>query len=142
MLNRSAADAPPDRASRTALPFRPITRGRLFSTVLASRTSTRWREHRRWHARDVVDNATIVPRIDLAQEAPNLEVNTDDRRYLPAYIGREKQMRWIILFWTSSVSVLFAISIYVWRDLFKTERVVRPYLDDIPFQPNRYRHND
>jgi hypothetical protein len=51
-------------------------------------------------------------------------------------------MRWIILLWTSSVSVSFAISVYVWRDLFKTERVMRPYIDDIPFRPSRYRHND
>jgi len=51
-------------------------------------------------------------------------------------------MSWIMLLWTSSVSVLFAISVYVWRDLFKTKQVMRPYIDDIPFRPNRYRHND
>jgi hypothetical protein len=55
---------------------------------------------------------------------------------------RKKQMRWILLLWTSFVSVLFVISVYAWRDLFKTERVVRPYIDDIPFRPDRYRHND
>ena len=27
--------------------------------------------------------------------------------------------------------VLFALSVYAWRDLFKTERTVRPYIDDI-----------
>jgi len=51
-------------------------------------------------------------------------------------------MKWIMLLWTSFASVLFAISVHAWRDLFKTERVVRPYIDDIPFRPNRYRHND
>jgi hypothetical protein len=51
-------------------------------------------------------------------------------------------MMWIMLSFTSFVSVLFAFSVYAWRDLFKTERVVRPYIDDIPFQPSRYRHND
>jgi hypothetical protein len=44
-------------------------------------------------------------------------------------------VRWIMLLFTSFVSVLFAFSVYAWRDLFKTERVVRPYIDDIPFQP-------
>jgi hypothetical protein len=68
--------------------------------------------------------------------------HTDDGRYLAAYIERKKQMMWIILSWTSFASVLFALSVYAWRNLFKTERIVRPYIDDIPFRPNRYRHND
>ena len=51
-------------------------------------------------------------------------------------------MMWIMLSWTCFASVLFALSVYAWRDLFKTERIVRPYIDDIPFRPNRYRHND
>jgi hypothetical protein len=44
--------------------------------------------------------------------------------------------------WTSFVSVLIAISAYEWRDMLKTEQVVRPHIDDIPFRPNRYRHSD
>ena len=28
------------------------------------------------------------------------------------------------------------------RDMLKTKRVVRPYIDDIPFRPNRYRQRD
>ena len=51
-------------------------------------------------------------------------------------------MKWIILLWTSFAFVLFALSVYAWRDLLKTERTVRPYIDDIPFRPDRYRHND
>jgi len=51
-------------------------------------------------------------------------------------------MMWIMLSWTSFASVLAAFSVYAWRNLFKTERIVRPYIDDIPFRPNRYRHND
>ncbi len=51
-------------------------------------------------------------------------------------------MRWVMLLFTSFASVLLAFSVYAWRDLFKTERVVRPHIDDIPFRPNRYRHND
>ena len=51
-------------------------------------------------------------------------------------------MMWIILLWTSFAFVLFALSVYAWRDLLKTERTVRPYIDDIPFRPDRYRHND
>lgn len=51
-------------------------------------------------------------------------------------------MKWIMLLWTSFVSVLIAISAYAWRDMLKTERVVRPCIDDIPFRPNRYRHSD
>ncbi|PSO15399.1 hypothetical protein C7G41_36745 [Bradyrhizobium sp. MOS002] len=54
----------------------------------------------------------------------------------------EKQMIWIILSWAFFAFVLFALSVYAWRNLFKTERVVRPYIDDIPFRPNRYRLND
>jgi hypothetical protein len=51
-------------------------------------------------------------------------------------------MMWIMLSWTTFASVLFAFSVYAWRNLFKTERNVRPYIDDIPFRPNRYRHNE
>jgi hypothetical protein len=51
-------------------------------------------------------------------------------------------MKWIMLTFTSFVSVLAAVSAYAWRDMLKTERVVRPYIDDIPFQPDRYRHRD
>jgi len=51
-------------------------------------------------------------------------------------------LKWIMLLWTSIVSFLIAISAYAWRDMLKTERVVRPYIDDIPFRPNRYRHSD
>ena len=51
-------------------------------------------------------------------------------------------MKWIMLLWTSFVSVLIAISAYAWRNMLKTERVVRPYIDDIPFRPNRYRQSD
>jgi hypothetical protein len=46
-------------------------------------------------------------------------------------------MKWIILLWTSFVSVLIAIYAYAWRDMLKTKRVVRPYIDDIPFRLNR-----
>ena len=51
-------------------------------------------------------------------------------------------MIWIILSWAFFAFVLFALSVCAWRNLFKTERVVRPYIDDIPFRPNRYRLND
>lgn len=51
-------------------------------------------------------------------------------------------MKWIILLWTSFVSVLIAIYVYAWRDMLKTKRVVRPYIDDIPFRPNRYRQSE
>jgi hypothetical protein len=51
-------------------------------------------------------------------------------------------MKWIILLWTSFVSVLIAIYAYAWRDMLTTKRVVRPYIDDIPFRPNRYRQRD
>jgi hypothetical protein len=51
-------------------------------------------------------------------------------------------MKWIVLLWTSFISVLVIISVYAWRDMLKTERVVRPYLDDIPFRPDRYRHHE
>jgi len=69
-------------------------------------------------------------------------VHTDDGRYLAAFFERKKQMMWIMLSWTSFASVLAAFSVYAWRNLFKTERIVRPYIDDIPFRPNRYRHNE
>ena len=74
----------------------------------------------------------------------NLQAGSDtyDGRYLLPYIERKTQMKWIMLLWTSFVSVLIAISAYAWRDMFKTERVVRPYIDDVPFRPNRYRHSD
>ena len=48
----------------------------------------------------------------------------------------------IMLSWTFFAFALFALSVHAWRDLLKTERTVRPYIDDIPFRPNRYRHND
>ena len=51
-------------------------------------------------------------------------------------------MKWIMLLWTFFVSVLIAFYAYAWRDLLKAERVVRPYIDDIPFRPNRYRQSD
>ena len=51
-------------------------------------------------------------------------------------------MMWIMLLSTCFALVLFALSVHAWRDLFKTERTVQPYIDDIPFKPNRYRHND
>jgi hypothetical protein len=51
-------------------------------------------------------------------------------------------MKWIILLWTSFVSVLIAIYAHARRDMLKTKRVVRPYIDDIPFRPNRYRQSD
>lgn len=51
-------------------------------------------------------------------------------------------MKWTLLLWTSFVSVLIAIYAYAWCDMFKTKRVVRPYIDDIPFRPNRYRQRD
>lgn len=51
-------------------------------------------------------------------------------------------MMWIMLSWTFFAFVLFALSVHAWRNLFKTERTVRPYIDDIPFRPTRYRHND
>jgi hypothetical protein len=62
---------------------------------------------------------------------------------LSARLHREENaLKWIMLLWTSIVSFLIAISAYAWRDMLKTERVVRPYIDDIPFRPNRYRHSD
>ena len=73
---------------------------------------------------------------------PCLWSHTDDGRYLAASIVGKTQMMWIMLSWASCASVLFALSVYAWRNLFKTERIVRPYIDDIPFRPNRYRHND
>ena len=69
-------------------------------------------------------------------------VHTDDGRYLAAFFERKKQMMWIMLSWTLFALVLFALSVHAWRNLLKTERIVRPYIDDIPFRPNRYRHND
>ena len=51
-------------------------------------------------------------------------------------------MIWVMLSWTCFALFLFALSVCAWRDLFKAERTVRPYIDDIPFQPNRYRHNE
>ena len=73
---------------------------------------------------------------------PCLWSHTDDGRYLTASIERKKQMMWVILSWTCFASVLFALSVYAWRNLLKTEQIVRPYIDDIPFRPNCYRHND
>ena len=49
---------------------------------------------------------------------------------------------WIMLSWTFFAFVFFALSVHAWCDLFKTERTVRPYIEDIPFRPNRYRHDD
>jgi hypothetical protein len=51
-------------------------------------------------------------------------------------------MIWFVLSLTLFAFALFALSISAWRELFTTERTVRPYIDDIPFQPDRYRHND
>ena len=51
-------------------------------------------------------------------------------------------MKWIMLLWTSFVSFLIAIYAYAWRDMLKAKGVVRPYIDDIAFQPNRYRQRD
>ena len=51
-------------------------------------------------------------------------------------------MMWIMLSWTPFAFLLFALSVCAWRDLLKTERTVRPHIDDIPFRPNRYRRND
>ena len=73
---------------------------------------------------------------------PCLWSHTDDGRSLAASIERRKQMMLILLSWTFFAFVLFALSVHAWRCLFKTERTVRPYIDDIPFRPNRYRHND
>jgi hypothetical protein len=76
-----------------------------------------------------------------AERLPCLWSHIDDERYL-ADIERKKQMMWIMLAWTCFAFFLFALSVYAWRNLFKTERIVRPYIDDIPFRPNRYRHNE
>jgi hypothetical protein len=62
--------------------------------------------------------------------------------YLLADFAKEAQMKWIMAFWTSIVSVLMVISALAWREMLKTERAVRPYIDDIPFRPNGYRHRD
>ena len=51
-------------------------------------------------------------------------------------------MKWIMLLWTSFASVLITIYANAWRDMLKTERVVRPYIDDILFRPNRCRQID
>ena len=51
-------------------------------------------------------------------------------------------MKWIILLWTSFVSVLIAIYADAWRDMLKTKPDMRPHIDDIPFRPNRYRQRD
>jgi hypothetical protein len=51
-------------------------------------------------------------------------------------------MNWIMLLWPSVASVLILLSAYAWLDMLKTEKAVRPHIDDIPFRPNLHRHSD
>jgi hypothetical protein len=47
-------------------------------------------------------------------------------------------MKWIMLLWTSFVSVLIAISAYAWRDMLKTERATRVVADHFRTQSPRF----
>jgi hypothetical protein len=57
------------------------------------------------------------------------------------YWGRGQFQREACFLFRESRKVLIAFYAYAWRDMLKTERVVRPYIDDIPFRPS-YRQSD
>ena len=65
----------------------------------------------------------------------------DDEGRLLARIRKEAQINWIMLLWPSIVTVLIVLSAFAWRDTLKTERPVRPHIDDIPFRPSHHRHS-
>jgi hypothetical protein len=51
-------------------------------------------------------------------------------------------MNWIMLSWASIAFVVIVISVHARRDALRSQGIVRPHIDDIPFRPNHYRHSD